>query len=91
MVFIRGISQGREILNYVEAVIYGRYGGYGRYEVFVTYMYFSFSFIPLSRWSKKSYVKMSCCSAVYELGQEVDKTLLCGRQVDIAQSDLALV
>lgn len=38
-----------------------------RYQVYMTYMYFSFFFIPLFKWNKRFYVKMSCCDAVYEL------------------------
>lgn len=91
MIFIGGISQGQKILDYVKTVICSRCGGYGRYQVVMTYMYFSFFFIPLFKWNKKFYVKMSCCGAMYELNPEVGKALLHGQQVDIAQSDLTLV
>ena len=56
-----------------------------------TYMYFSFFFIPLFKWNKRFYVKMSCCDAVYELDPEVGKALLHGQQADIKSSDLTLV
>ena len=91
MIFIGGISQGQKILNYVKTVICSRCGGYGRYQVVMTYMYFSFFFIPLFKWNKRFYVKMSCCDAVYELDQEVGKALLHGQQADIKSSDLTLV
>ena len=42
MIFIGGISQGQKILDYVKTVICDRCGRYGRYEVVMTYMYFSF-------------------------------------------------
>ena len=42
MIFIGGISQGRKILDYVRTVICGCCGRYGRYEVIMTYTYFSF-------------------------------------------------
>ena len=48
---------------------------YGRYQVFMTYMYFSFFFIPLFKWNRRFYVKMSCCGAVYELDPEKGKAL----------------
>ena len=91
MIFIGGISQGQKILNYVKTVICDRCGAYGRYQVMMTYMYFSFFFIPLFKWNKKFYVKMSCCEAVYELNPEKGKALARGQQVDITQSDLTLV
>ena len=61
MIFIGGISQGQKILDYVKTVICDRCGAYGRYQVMMTYMYFSFFFIPLFKWNKKFYVK---CPAV---------------------------
>jgi len=66
-------------------------GAYGRYQVMMTYMYFSFFFIPLFKWNKKFYVKMSCCEAVYELDPEKGKALARGQQADITQADLTLV
>lgn len=91
MIFIGGISQGQKILDYVKTVICDRCGGYGRCQVYMTYMYFSFFFIPLFKWNKRFFVKMSCCEAVYELDPEVGKALLHGQQVDIKSSDLTLV
>ena len=43
MIFIGGISQGEKILNYTQTVICDICGRYGRYQVIMTYMYFSFS------------------------------------------------
>ena len=91
MIFIGGISQGRKVLDYVKTVICSRCGGYGRYQVIMTYMYFSFFFIPLFKWNKRFYVQMTCCGTVYELDPEVGRAILRGQQVDIAQSDLKLV
>jgi hypothetical protein len=91
VIFIGGISQGQKILDYVKTVICDRCGAYGRYQVMMTYMYFSFFFIPLFKWNKKFYVKMSCCEAVYELDPEKGKALARGQQADITQADLTLV
>lgn len=91
MIFIGGISQGRKILDYVRTVICGCCGRYGRYEVIMTYTYFSFFFIPLFKWNRQFYVRMTCCGAVYSLDQEVGKAILAGRDVEIRQEDLTLV
>ena len=91
MIFRGGLSQGQKILDYVKTVICDRCGAYGRYQVMMTYMYFSFFFIPLFKWNKKFYVKMSCCEAVYELDPEKGKALARGQQADITQADLTLV
>lgn len=91
MIFIGGISQGQKILDYVKTVICSRCGGYGRYEVFMTYMYFSFFFIPIFKWNRQFFVRMTCCGAVYRLDPEVGKMILKGQAVDISEKDLTLV
>ena len=91
MIFIGGISQGRKILDYVRTVICGCCGRYGRYEVIMTYTYFSFFFIPLFKWNRQFYVRMTCCGAVYSLEQEVGQQILAGRDVEIRPEDLTLV
>lgn len=90
MIFIGGINQGMQQLEYMKTVICAKCGAYGRYEVFMTYMYFSFFFIPLFKWNRRFYVKMSCCGAVYELSQEKGMALLRGQDVEIEESDLTL-
>ena len=61
-----------------------------RYQVYMTYMYFSFFFIPIFKWNRRFFVEMSCCGAVYELDPEVGKRLLRGEEVEITESDLTL-
>ena len=91
MIFIGGISQGRKILDYVRTVICGCCGRYGRYEVIMTYTYFSFFFIPLFKWNRQFYVRMTCCVAVYSLEKEVGQKILAGQDVEIRPEDLTLV
>lgn len=57
----------------------------------MTYMYFSFFFIPLFKWNRRYYVKMDCCEAVYELDPVVGNAVLRGENPDIAEADLRLV
>ena len=66
-------------------------GRYGRYQGIMTYMYFSFFFIPLFKWNKRFYVQMSCCSAIYELEPEIGKAILRGEEPAITSADLHLV
>ncbi|RGZ00088.1 zinc ribbon domain-containing protein [Clostridium sp. AM58-1XD] len=92
MIFIGGISQGRKVLNFHGAVVIcDSCGAYGRYQVFMTYMYFSFFFIPLFKWGKKYFVQMSCCDAVYELNPETGAAIARGMDVEIRKEDLNLV
>ena len=91
MIFIGGISQGEKILNYTQTVICDICGRYGRYQVIMTYMYFSFFFIPLFKWNKRFYVKMTCCGSVYELDPEVGRRLEKGEAIEIRPQDLTPV
>ena len=89
--FYSGISSAVKQLNYLKTVICSRCGGYGRYQVFMTYTYFSFFFIPVFKWNRQFYVKMSCCGSVYELDREVGMKILRGESVDIREEDLTLI
>lgn len=92
MIFIGGVSQGQKQLNYHgQVVICGACGAYGRYQVIMTYMYFSFFFIPLFKWGRRYYVQMSCCNAVYELDPEKGNAIARGMDVDILKEDLTLI
>ena len=90
MLFICVMSTGERLLNYTQTVICDICGRYGRYQVIMTYMYFSFFFIPLFKWNKRFYVKMTCCDTVYELDPEVGREILAGRQAEITPKDLTL-
>ena len=65
VIFIGGVSQGQKILSEGLVRLCGSCGSHGRYQVIMTYMYFSFFFIPLFKWNRRYYVKMDCCEAVY--------------------------
>lgn len=91
MIFIGGISSGSKRIDYLKTVVCDVCGGYGRFEIYMTYMYFSFFFIPLFKWNKRYYVKMSCCDTVYELNQDTGKRLLRGEETDIRDHDLTLL
>lgn len=88
MFFIMGMSQGEKQLDYSRTVICGECGRYGRYEVFMTYMYLSFFFIPLFKWNKHYYVRTSCCQTVYELDPEVGRRIAAGENIEIDLKDL---
>lgn len=91
MIFIGGISSAVKQLEYLKTVICSVCGSYGRYQVYMTYTYFSFFFIPLFKWNRKFYVKMTCCGSVYELDRETGMKILRGQAADIGESDLSLM
>lgn len=91
MFFIIGISQGKRALDYAKTVICSQCGGYGRYQVFMTYSYFSLFFIPIIKWNRRYYVQMSCCDTIYELNHEAGARLRRRESVDITEADLTLI
>ncbi len=91
MFFICGINSGQKELKCNQLVICSQCGGYGRYQVFMTYMCLSLFFIPVLRWGKRYYVKMSCCGSVYELSSDTGKRIARGESLEIISSDLTLV
>ena len=91
MIFIGGISSATKQLDYLKTVICPICGGYGRYQVFMTYTYFSFFFIPIFKWNRRFYVKMTCCGSVYELDRTLGMRILKGENADIEERNLTLI
>ncbi len=91
MFFIMGINTGQKELSSHQLVICGVCGGYGRYQVFMTYTSLSLFFIPVLKWGRRYYVTMSCCKTVYELAPEMGRRIARGEQVEITPADLTLV
>lgn len=91
MFFIFGIDSGKKVLDYNKTVICSYCGGYGRYQVVMTYSCFSLFFIPIFRWNKQYFVTMTCCNTVYQLNTDIGKRLQHGETVDIREADLTLV
>lgn len=90
MFFIGGISNGEKKLDYIQSIICPRCGAFGRMEVYVTYMYFSFFFIPLFKWNKKYFVKNTCCDSIYILDDELGIKISRGENVLISEENLQL-
>lgn len=91
MFFICGISQGRKLFDYSKTVICGLCGGYGRYQAFMTYSYFSIFFIPIIKWDRRYYVQMSCCNTIYELNADKGKKLSRKESIEITEQDLTII
>ena len=73
MFFIMGISQKQKELNFDQIILCSCCGKYGHIQVFMTYTYFMFFFIPIIKWNKHYFVRMSCCSSECELNFELGK------------------
>lgn len=81
MFFIMGISQKEKKLNFSDLKICSCCGKYGRMEVFMTYTYLMFFFVPILKWNKRYVVRMDCCGSTAELDSELGKKIERG-QVD---------
>lgn len=54
----------------------------------MTYMYFSLFFIPVFHWSRRYYIKSSCCGSVYEIDAALGKQIQRGENVNLTEHDL---
>lgn len=91
MFFIMGINQGRKDFAYDRMVVCDRCGSYGRYQVFMTYLCFSFFFLPIFKWNKEYYVQTTCCGTVYALDPQVGRRIAAGEDVEILPQHLSVV
>lgn len=91
MIFISGISNREEELDYSKQVICPNCSAYGRLEGYMSFMSLSVFFIPILKWNKRYFLKSRCCSTIYEvskdLGREMEKNL----DPNIREEDLQLV
>lgn len=88
MFLIFGINQKEKQLEFDQVVICNSCGKYGHITVWMTYSYFMLFFIPLFKWGRHYFVKMSCCGAVGEISQELGEKIASGRLHTLAPEDL---
>lgn len=83
MFFIMGISQKEKKLDFQQLVICDCCGKYGQIEVYMSYTYFMFFFIPLFKWNRQYYVRMACCGETAMLDDETGSAIASGENVNI--------
>lgn len=88
MFFVIGISSGRKSLDFQQPIVCSVCGSYGRYEIFMEYMYFSLFFIPIFKWNKTYYVKSSCCGSVYTISRDLGSRIARGESITLQEDDL---
>ena len=91
MFFMVGVTQGKKDFTFTQTILCRVCGGYGRYQVFMTYMQLLLFFIPCARWNKRYYVETTCCHTIYELNPEVGRRIARGEDVVISDADLTQV
>lgn len=88
MFLIMGISQKEKKLLFDQLIICKNCGKYGHIEVFLTYSYFMLFFIPIIKWNKHYYARMSCCNISCELNPELGKAIEKGEVSSLNQDTL---
>lgn len=89
MFFIGGIGSSSKELPFWQSIVCPHCGRLGNLKVIMTYMYFSFFFIPLFRWGKKYYVQSSCCHTLYRIPDDLGKSIEKEESVVLQESDLS--
>lgn len=75
MFFIMGINQKESKLRFHQLVICKCCETYGHVEVFMTYTYVMLFFIPVFRWNKRYYLRMSCCNSTIEIDKALGRAI----------------
>lgn len=88
MFFIMGVSQKQNKLEFDELTICKCCGKYGHIEVFMSYCYFMFFFIPLFKWNKEYFIKMSCCNQLGKLDNAIGRKIERKEQVILNIEDI---
>jgi len=83
MFFLIGIGQEEEKLDYVQTGLCPCCGHYGRYEVYRRASVFRLFFIPLFRFDKQYYVRMSCCSSLAPIQKETGRMIERGEVAEL--------
>ncbi len=91
MFILASVNQGKKNIGHHQLVICDKCGQYGRYEILMTYMYFSLFFVPIIKWKRRYFVKSTCCHTVYQLNGKVGDKIRRGKEVEITPRDLNLI
>ena len=76
-----GVSQNQKKLDFKQLSVCKICGKYSNIEVYMTYWYFMFFFIPIIKWNKEYYIKTSCCEMVFIIDPEIGRKIEQGEEV----------
>ena len=83
MFFIMGVSQNQKKLDFRQLNVCKCCGKYSNIEVYMTYWYFMFFFIPIIKWNKEYYIKTSCCERMAKIDSEIGRRIEKGEEVNL--------
>ncbi len=88
MFFIFGINQGEKQLKFNQSFLCKCCGHFDRAVVWMSYTYFMLFFIPLFKWNKRYFARMSCCSSACEINPELGHSIETGKTTSLNPEDL---
>jgi len=88
MFFIMGMNPGEKRLDFSRKIVCPRCGRYGSLEVYMTYMCLSLFFIPVAKWSKRYFVRTTCCSSSCEIDRELGQRIARGEVTELDPNGL---
>ena len=88
MFLIFGINQGEKQLHFDQSAVCKCCGHFGHITVWMSYTYFMLFFIPLFKWNKRYYVRMTCCSSACEISPELGHAIETGKTTSLNLDDL---
>lgn len=91
MFFIMGINNGQKKLNFSQYMTCTCCGRSVNVELFVTYTYFMFFFIPLFKWNRRYFAVARCCNASAQLDPETGKAIERGEKDHLDPSEVNFV
>ena len=83
-----GIQDKTKEIHREQNVICPVCGSYDSYQLFKTYTYFHFFFIPLWKWNYRFFIKTRCCNRFCQIDQEIGTRIEKGETVIVSDSDL---
>jgi len=88
MFLIFGVDQKEKQLTFDQTVICAGCGQYGHISVWMTCSCFTLFFLPLFRWNRRYFARMSCCGRACELDPALGRSIERGETVSLDPSVL---
>lgn len=91
MIFISGVSNKEEELNYSRQMICSNCGSYDRFQGYTSYMRLSVFFISIFKWKRRYYLKSRCCFTIFGIPKEIGRDIEKGYEPNIREEDLFII
>ena len=83
MFIVWGTGQKQESIGMAPVQECNTCGRPGSIEIIMVFSYFSLFWIPLIKWGRKYYARMTCCGSQIELDKELGEAIRKGQAVEL--------